>query len=74
MKMTDRELMPFAEYCLGFYGRGGIYDMGASLKEIMAATRKRLADKTAIEFHGDTFDREMVRDILIADFGKVFPT
>jgi hypothetical protein len=58
----------FVDYVYSFYGPGGVYDMGVSKDDIMAATEihKKQSD---IPFDGDTVDRESVRDILISDFG-----
>ncbi|CAE7314029.1 unnamed protein product [Symbiodinium microadriaticum] len=61
----------FVDYCLSFYGEGGIYDMGATRNQVIGATRKRLDDLT-VPFDGDTIDRERVRDILIEEFGLVW--
>ena len=64
--MTD-----FYDYVLSFYGEGGIYDMGATLDEVMEATAKYLKNPET-RFEGDSFDREMVRDIMIRDYGLEF--
>lgn len=62
----------FYSYVLAFYGKGGIYDMDATLDEVMEATEKyiKLPDT---KFEGDSFDREAVRDIMIRDYGLKFP-
>ena len=59
--MTDT----FTRYCLSFYGAGGIYDMSATAEEIQEATAERLRRFPALEFCGDTVDREKVRDLMI---------
>ncbi len=49
--------------------------MDASLYLIQLATSdflKMLKDRGE-EFHGDSIDREQVRDILISNYGLVFP-
>jgi hypothetical protein len=57
----------FYDYVLSFYGKDGIYPMGATLPLIQQATQ----DLTQIlhikdqEFCGDSIDRELVRDLLI---------
>lgn len=58
--MTD-----FLEYVLSFYGQGGIYEMNASRDEVLIAIGVRIGMYPAIPFHGDTIDREAVRDIII---------
>ena len=67
------EVIDFVVYVEGFYGKGGIYDMGATSKQILEATQQYIS-KGEIEFCGDSLDREKVRDIMIRDFGLVFPT
>jgi len=62
----DHELAPFVEYCMTFYGKGGIYDFGASLTDTMKATRQHI--KETDDFAADTVDREAVRDILLTEF------
>lgn len=62
----------FVGYVLEFYGPQGIYPMGATIEQIMLATAKLISNKD-YDFAGDSFDRENVRDILIADFGLKFP-
>ena len=62
-----------------FYGKGGIYDMGADDMQILMALTQHLKkvgyygkDNTG-GFAADSVDREKVRDILISDFGLVHP-
>lgn len=62
----------FIEYVYDFYGPSGLYPMGATIDQIVAATQ------ILIERHGsgvdfDSVDRERVRDILIEQFGLVWP-
>ena len=70
-------MVKFYAYVLSFYGRDGLYPMGATVHDIIAAT-KILVDALALMpspggFEGDSMDREDVRDILIKDFGYVWP-
>jgi hypothetical protein len=60
--MTD-----FYDYVLSFYGKGGIYPMGATLPLIQQATQDliRILKIKGQEFCGDSVDRELVRDLLI---------
>lgn len=46
----------FVEYCLDFYGQGGIYDIGATASDIRSAVRRLNLS------HFDSFDRELVRE------------
>jgi len=66
-KMTD--LQEFAKYCSEFYSDVGIYPMGATHEEILIATGVRMQDckNMKIEFCGDSFDRESVRDIILGN-------
>lgn len=57
----------FIDYCLLFYGPGEIYDLGATREEIRAALRLREKMHPDIPFGADSVDRELVRDILIAE-------
>ena len=76
MKAKTKALKPvpkeFFEYCWGFYGPRGLYAhfFGGKLKrrELLAAATRRV---NTDEFCGDTFDREAVRDILLAARGQV---
>ena len=56
----------FVEYVLDFYGKGGLYDLGATENDVRVALNVRLKIRPDVEFDGDTLDREMVRDIMIA--------
>jgi hypothetical protein len=62
----------FADYVMDFYGVSGIYPMGVTRDDVLLATGMRLALRKDVEFDGDSFDREMVRDILIENFGYVW--
>tara|TARA_B100001250_G_scaffold414473_1_gene453092 strand:+ start:1826 stop:2062 length:237 start_codon:yes stop_codon:yes gene_type:complete len=65
----------FVDYVFSFYGKNGIYDMGATKDQILKATYIRLKSlKYAhMPFDQDTVDREYVRDILIGKFNLIFP-
>ena len=67
----------FRAYVRSFYGPKGIYDMGATDAQIADATvayvERLLVSETETWGDGDSVDRERVRDILIKDFGLVFP-
>ena len=71
-------LVDFLAYVEDFYGKGGIYDMGATGEQIIVATQKYINQvgtdpESSMSFCGDSLDREKVRDIMIEDFGLVFP-
>ena len=71
-----KDLYPdFTDYVFSFYGKDGIYDMGATKEQIKRATYTRLKSLKYIKtpFDKDTIDREIVRDILINKFGLTFP-
>tara|TARA_R100000306_G_scaffold34553_1_gene35613 strand:+ start:480 stop:827 length:348 start_codon:yes stop_codon:yes gene_type:complete len=59
----------FLDYCLDFYGAGGLYDISATREELALATLDyldRVASSENITWgDGDSVDRERVRDILI---------
>lgn len=73
-------IMEFVKYVKSFYGPGGVYDMGATDMQILEATNKYVhkvgfySEENSLGFSGDSLDREHVRDIMIRDFGLVFPT
>lgn len=67
MRMTE-----FYTYVLTFYGKGGLYPMGATLADVKAATKQH-KKQIYIPFEADSTDRECVRDILIKDFGYTWP-
>ena len=60
----------FVDYVMSFYGKDGIYDIGATRDEVWNATCIRIkinADMplNGISFEGDSIDRESVRDIIL---------
>ena len=60
----------FIEYVLLFYGDGGIYDINATKEEVVEALNVRLKIRKDIPFDGDSFDRELVRDIILGSRGE----
>ena len=62
----------FYLYVRSFYGTQGLYPMGANLADIIKSTDIYLS-RINTRFEGDSFDREEVRDILIASFGYIWP-
>lgn len=66
------KIKEFKKYFWSFYGKTGLYPntlQGLTSLEFHNALDTRLANK-ALEFDGDTFDREIVRDIILAARGK----
>ena len=70
----------FVEYVESFYGNGdAVYPMGATTAQVQAATQKYINKvgtdpQKAYSFCGDSLDREKVRDIMIEDYGLVWPS
>jgi hypothetical protein len=63
----------FYLYVRSFYGSDGLYPMGVNLADIIKATDIYIS-RSKTRFEGDSFDREEVRDILIASFGYEWPS
>ena len=62
----------FIDYVHDFYGADSqLYPMGATKKQIRAALKILYARGDVVIF--DSIDREKVRDILIEQFGLIFP-
>ena len=83
-------MQSFINYVLRFYGRQGIYAMGATRSMVCDTINKYLdlangrwklpVEYTTIapctkdiEFCYDTMDRELIRDLLMLDYGLIFP-
>ena len=58
-----KRMNEFVEYVHEFYGKGGIYDMGATRDNITTATIDYISSEDSLPFYGDSLDRERVRDI-----------
>ena len=68
MKMRHAEALKvseFVDYVMSFYGKGELYDIGATRAEVLIAIIVRLEREKGLEFAGDTIDREKVRDIIL---------
>ena len=68
----------FINYCLDFYGQGGLYDQGRTKEQIAFATTVYLDACAYYEENnmpnmtwggGDSLDRERVRDIMNDYYG-----
>ena len=64
-RLNMNNVNEFVNYVMQFYGKGGIYDFGATEKDIIIATGIRLQNRPEMPFDGDSLDRELVRDILL---------
>ena len=70
-KRKDIIVNEFINYVYDFYGKNGIYDMGATRDNITTATIDYISSllaKKDYTFCGDSLDRERVRDILTSKF------
>ena len=66
-------LSQFIEYCVSFYGPGGVYPLGMSEDEVTKAVR--LLDLIGQEdLELDSIDREKVRDIVLVMRGTKVST
>ena len=66
-------LSQFIEYCLSFYGPGGVYPLGMSEDEITKAIRLLdLIGQKELEL--DSIDRERVRDVVMVMRGTKVTT
>jgi hypothetical protein len=65
----------FYDYVLSFYGKDGIYPMGANLTLVRKATDDliQILQIKNEDFCGDSIDRELVRDLLISKYNLKFP-
>ena len=63
----------FVKYVYGFYGKGGLYDMGVTRSMIFKGIELAIAEYGADTFEGDSVDREHVRDAMIDEFGLTWP-
>jgi len=79
--MDKKEKDWFVSYCLSYYGKNEIFDIGATKEEIEKAIEVRQTDQegilrefnkplSEIEFDGDSIDREMIRDIVLTLRGE----
>ena len=59
----------FENYVLQFYGKDGIYDYGFLRQDVRKALKIRMEKFPEIDFGGDSFDRELIRDIVLKSRG-----
>ena len=68
--ITNSQLAEFLDYVHHWYGKGGLYDMGATHMQIWEATKRYLREPAHYEqFTGETEDRCTVRFLLEDMFG-----
>ena len=67
-----KRINEFVDYVYDFYGKNGIYDMGATVSQIQTATIHYIGSDDSLPFYGDSLDRERVRDILTSKFNLNF--
>ena len=66
-------LSEFIDYCVSFYGPGGIYPLGMSSEEVSTAVRLLdLIGQQELEL--DSIDREKVRDVVMVMRGSKVTT
>ena len=75
-------MQSFIDYVLGFYGRDGIWDMGATRTMVCDIINTYLVGDVwvvpdhpygTLSFGYDSTDRELIRDLLISDYSLAFP-
>jgi len=62
----------FVYYVNSFYGNDGIYPLGVTYETIESACEKYY-NELASSFEADSIDRERVRELIISEYGGVFP-
>ena len=89
-QIKDALMQSFVNYVLFYYGRNGIYSMGATRTMVCDTINKYLdlangiwklpIEYTTIPpctkniaFSYDTMDRELIRDLLMLDYGLTMP-
>jgi len=67
--------MSFTQYMMDFYGPNGVYPLGFNETQIGLATQiyKCRLPNGALDFVGDSLDRERVRDIILEARESVLP-
>ena len=53
-----KRMNEFVSYVYDFYGKNGIYDMGATVSQIQTATIHYIGSDDSLPFYGDSLDRE----------------
>ena len=65
----------FIDYVMSFYSPDGLYPMNANRTVVRKATNDiiRIAKIKGQEFRGDSYDRELVRDLLLDKYNLPAP-
>lgn len=65
-ELSVSEVLDFIDYCLQFYGCGddAIYPYGFHFSEICEGMIARMKARPALDFAGDSVDRELVREMI----------
>ena len=75
-------MQSFINYDLEYYGRNGIWDMGATRTMVCDIINTYLVGDVwvvpdhpygTLSFGYDSTDRELIRDLLISDYSLAFP-
>jgi len=67
--LGGKELDKFVAYCMGFYGKDGIYPIKGIKPEMIRDAVGELALTDHNFGGGDTMDREKVRDVILKELG-----
>lgn len=62
-KVSRLNMADFTDYCISFYGPGGLYPMKMTEEDVSRAVRL-LEMIGNLEVSGDSIDRERVRDVV----------
>lgn len=66
-ELSVAQVLDFIDYCLMFYGDGedALYPYGFEISEICEGMIARMKYRPALDWDGDTVDRELVRDFVL---------
>lgn len=67
-ELTVKEVLDFIDYCLDFYGHGddALYPYGFHFSEVCEGMIARMKARPALDWDGDSVDRELVRDMVLS--------
>lgn len=66
-ELSVAQVLDFIDYCLMFYGHGeeALYPYGFHFSEICEGMIARMKARPALDWDGDSVDRELVRDFVL---------
>jgi len=66
-ELSVAQVLDFIDYCLMFYGHGddALYPYGFHFSEICEGMIARMKARPALDWDGDSVDRELVRDMVL---------